>query len=78
MASIILNISDESLLTQIKKACMLLKGVTSVKVQKNLDENKDVTKTAGFKAAMKDIEAGRVSCYNSVDDLFNELGIDVK
>ena len=32
MATIILDVQDESLLTQIKKACQLLKGVASVKV----------------------------------------------
>ena len=43
MATIVLDVQDESLLTQIKKACQLLKGVASVKVQrktkaKNEDE----------------------------------------
>ena len=32
MATIVLDVQDESLLTQIKKACQLLKGVASVKV----------------------------------------------
>ena len=30
MATIVLDVQDESLLTQIKKACQLLKGVASV------------------------------------------------
>ena len=30
MATIVLDVQDESLLTQIKKACMLLKGAESV------------------------------------------------
>ena len=34
MTQLILNIEDASMLTQIKKACSLLRGVNSVKVVK--------------------------------------------
>ena len=47
MATIVLDVQDESLLMQIKKACQLLKGVASVKVQRTKSE--DITKTAGYK-----------------------------
>ena len=47
MATIVLDVQDESLLMQIKKACQLLKGVASVKVQRPKSE--DITKTAGYK-----------------------------
>ena len=48
MATIILDVQDESLLTQIKKACQLLKGVTSVRPRaktspKQLDTRKPWT-----------------------------------
>ena len=76
MATIVLDVQDESLLTQIKKACQLLKGVASVRVHKT--KNEDITKTTGYKEAMKDIRLGRVSTYESVDQLFEELGIKVK
>ena len=76
MATIVLDVQDESLLTQIKKACQLLKGVASVKVHKA--KNEDITKTTGYKEAMEDIRLGRVSTYESVDQLFEELGIKVK
>ena len=76
MATIVLDVQDESLLTQIKKACQLLKGVASVRVHKT--KNEDITKTAGYKEAMEDIRLGRVSTYESVDQLFEELGIKVK
>ena len=76
MATIILDVQDESLLTQIKKACQLLKGVASVRVHKT--KNEDITKTTGYKEAMEDIRLGRVSTYESVDQLFEELGIKVK
>jgi hypothetical protein len=76
MATIVLDVQDESLLTQIKKACQLLKGVASVRVHKT--KNEDITKTTGYKEAMEDIRLGRVSTYESVDQLFEELGIKVK
>ena len=76
MATIVLDVQDESLLTQIKKACQLLKGVASVKVHKT--KNEDITKTAGYKEAMEDIRLGRVSTYESVDQFFEEMGIKVK
>ena len=76
MATIVLDVQDESLLTQIKKACQLLKGVASVRVHKT--KNEDIAKTTGYKEAMEDIRLGRVSTYESVDQLFEELGIKVK
>ena len=39
MATILSNVSDESLLTQLKKVCQMLKGVVSVKVQKSAKEH---------------------------------------
>ena len=75
MATIVLDVQDESLVAQIKKACQLLKGMASVKVHKT--KNEDITKTAGYKEAMEDIRLGRVSTYESVDQLFEELGIKV-
>lgn len=58
MATIVLNVQDESVLTQIKKACMLLKGGVSVKVEKNVPtkaKKLDITKTEGFKEALADV-----------------------
>ena len=75
MSTIVLDVQDESLLTQIKKACQLLKGVASVRVHKT--KNEDITKTTGYKEAMEDIRLGRVSTYESVDQLFEELGISL-
>ena len=75
MATIVLDVLDESLVAQIKKACQLLKGVASVKVHKT--KNEDITKTAGYNEAMEDFRLGRVSTYESVDQLFEVLGIKV-
>ncbi len=78
MATLILQVPDESLVSKVKQACKMLLGVTSVKVQKEAKPKEyDITKTAGFREAMDDIENGRVSTYESVDDLFKELGINL-
>ena len=76
MATIILDVQDESLLTQIKKACQLLKGVASVRVHKT--KNEDITKTAGYKEAMDDIKHGRVYHAESVDDMFKQISQNYK
>ena len=70
MASLTLQVSDESLLSQLKKACMLLKGVTSVTINKSAPMKKeyDITKTEGYKEAMEDVKAGRVTQWDSLDD----------
>lgn len=74
MATLVLQVPDESLVSKVKQACKMLLGVTSVKVQ---PKEYDITKTAGFREAMDDIKHGRVTTYDSVDDLFKELGISV-
>lgn len=76
MATIVLDVQDDSLLTQIKKACQLLKGVTSVKVQRTPKAKiDDITKTAGYKEAMEDIKHGRVTEYASLKDFYKEMGL---
>ena len=57
MATIVLQIPDESLVSKVKQACKMLLGVTSVKVQKEAKPKEyDITKTAGFREAMDDIK----------------------
>ena len=71
MATLVLQVPDESLVSKVKQACKMLLGVTSVKVQKEAKPKEyDITKTAGFKEAMDDIENGRVYHAESVDDMF--------
>ena len=69
MPSIVLDVTDESLLSQIKKACSLLKGVSSVKVVRS----KDITKTKGYREAMDDIKNGRVYKAESAEDMFKQI-----
>ena len=70
MATIVLQVPDESLVTKVKQACKMLMGVTSVKVQK-AHYAEDITKTAHYKAAMDDVKNGRVYHASSVDEMFN-------
>ena len=78
MATLVLQVPDESLVSKVRQACKMLMGVASVKIQKEANPKEyDVTKTAGFREAMEDVKHGRVSHYDSVDDLFKELGINV-
>ena len=71
MATIVLQVPDETLVSKVKQACKMLMGVASVKVQK--PKETDITKTAGYKAAMDDVRNGRVYHANSVDDMFNQI-----
>lgn len=74
MATITLTVQDESLLNKIKQACQMIKGVGSVKVEKNSKAKKyDVTQTAGFREALKDVEEGRVYHANNAEDMFKQI-----
>lgn len=55
---------------------MLLKGVVSVKVEKNVPakaKKLDITKTEGFKEALADVKFGRIKEAANADDLFNQI-----
>ena len=74
MATLILQIPDESLVQKVKQACKMIVGVTSVKVQKPAKEKEfDITKTAGYREAMDDVKNGRVYHADSVDDMFRQI-----
>ena len=65
------SISDLSMMNDIKKAISMLKGVTVVKKQKQKEF--DITKTKGFQEALDDVKHGRVTHYDSVDDMFRSV-----
>jgi len=73
MATIVLQVPDENLVTKVKQACKMLMGVASVKVQKPKEH--DITKTAHYKAAMDDVKNGRVTTYSSLKDFYEEMGL---
>lgn len=75
MATIVLQIPDESLVQKVKQACKMIVGVASVKVQKPAAKKKkyDITKTKAFQEALDDVKHGRVTHYDSVDDMFKSV-----
>ena len=74
MATIVLQVPDENLVSKVKQACKMLVGVTSVKVQKDSKtKGSDITETAGYREAMADINHGRVYHADSVDDMFKQI-----
>jgi len=73
MATIVLQVPDESLVSKVKSACKMLVGVASVKVQKSTPKVDDITKTSHYKKAMDDVKNGRVYHANSVDDMFDQI-----
>ena len=76
MATLVLQIPDESLVQKVKQACKMIVGVASVKVQKTaMKKEYDITKTAGYREAMDDVKNGRVYHYDSLKDFYKEMGI---
>ena len=74
MATIVLQVPDESLVSRIKSACKMLVGVESVKVHKTTKtKDYDITKTAGYREAMDDVKNGRVYHADSVDNMFKQI-----
>ena len=74
MATLVLEIPDESLVQKVKQACKMIVGVASVKVQKPAKKKEfDITKTADFKAAKDDVRNGRVYHAESVEDMFQKI-----
>ncbi|MBQ6768629.1 MAG: hypothetical protein IJP46_08220 [Prevotella sp.] len=74
MATLVLHIPDESLVQKVKQACKMIVGVASVKVQKPaVKKEYDITKTKAFREALDDVKHGRVTHYDSVDDMFKSV-----
>ena len=76
MATLVLQIPDESLVQKVRQACKMIVGVASVKVQKTATKKEyDITKTAGYREAMDDVKNGRVYHYDSLKDFYKEMGL---
>lgn len=76
MATLELQIPDESLVQKVKQACKMIVGVASVKVQKPVAKKEyDITKTAGYREAMDDVKNGRVYHYDTLKDFYKEMGL---
>lgn len=74
-AQIELTLEDASVLTYVKTLLKQMKGVMKVTVKrtKRGQRTHDITQTAGYREAMADVAAGRVTKYDSLDDFFNEM-----
>ena len=59
------------MLSKIKAACKMLKGVIDVRTVK--EKKMDITETASYKEAMEDVKAGRIHRYESVEDFIREM-----
>ena len=88
MATLVLQIPDESLVQKVKQACKMIVGVASVKVQKPAKEKTRIydpetgcylkdTVVKSIEQAHEDMKHGRLKAYESVDELFEDLGINV-
>ena len=86
MATLVLQIPDESLVQKVKQACKMLVGVTSVKVQRPAKEKTRIydpetgeymndRAVRDIEQALDDAKHGRVTTYNSVDEFFKEMGL---
>ena len=75
MATLVLQVPDESLVSKVKQACKMLVGVESVKVQRQAESPKtfDITKTDGYREALDDVKHGRVFHADSVEDMFKQI-----
>ena len=74
MATLVLQVADENLVQKVKQACKMIVGVTSVKVQRPAKEKVyDITKAKAFQEALDDVKHGRVTHYDSVDDMFKSV-----
>jgi hypothetical protein len=86
MATLVLQVPDENLVQKVKQACKMLVGVASVKVQKTPVKSKNRLydpETGEYlnDETMKAIEDAHkgigVTQYDSADDMFKALGINV-
>ena len=72
---VVLNVSveDIAMLKSVRQAIRMVRGVTSVKMQRPPAKQFDITKTAGYREAMDDVKHGRVHHAESVDDMFQQI-----
>lgn len=62
---LLVTVSDPTMLTKLKNAIKKLNGVSSISVLK--------PKKTGLELAEEDKEKGRVTHWNSVDEMFNSI-----
>ena len=63
---IIVTFDDISVMQQVKKTLALIKGVKSISMPRK-------KRMCGLDRALKDVEEGRVTRWNSVEEMFEHL-----
>ncbi|MDE6543469.1 MAG: hypothetical protein K2K76_05840 [Muribaculaceae bacterium] len=67
MTQLTINIEDKSILPHLKKILNAIEGVSIAKPEKK--------RKCGLDEAYEDVRAGRISHYESAEDLFKAFGI---
>ena len=86
MATLVLQIPDESLVSKVKQACKMIVGVASVQLQRPAKEKTRIydpetgeymndRAVRDIEQALDDAKHGRLTTYNSVDEFFKEMGL---
>lgn len=82
MATIILQVPDESLVPKVKQACKMLMGVASVKIQREKakpqlydPETGLYLNDASIKVIEDAVKGKGVTQYNSLKDFYKEMGL---
>lgn len=63
--ALIVNVDDSKMLSKVKNAIKMLRGVSSVSVV--------TPKKSGLDLAREDAKAGRITKWNSVDEMFKTI-----
>ena len=85
MATLVLQIPDESLVSKVKQACKMIVGVASVQLQKPAKEKcrlydpetGEYLNDKTMKVIEDALKGKNVTSYASADDMFKALGIEV-
>lgn len=62
----ILTFDDVSVMRQVKKTLALIKGIKSISMPRK-------QRMSGLDRALKDVEEGRITRWNSVEEMFKHL-----
>lgn len=68
MTQLTINIEDKNILPHLKKILNAIDGVSIAKPEKK-------KRVSGLAEAYADIKAGRITHYNSAEDMFKAFGI---
>lgn len=73
MTQVVVNIENPSVLSVFKKMVGLMNGVSIAKPVRRKAKAKE--EKCGLDLALEDVRAGRINKYDSVEELFDKLGI---